>query len=193
MNFTLHLRDQLFFISIAITALLFIGLPDRFDDVLRYDRNAVAAGEWWRLLTANFLHLGWGHFWMNIAGLALVSIFFAHCLRPAAWIASFFICGTAISIAIFALNEDIIWFVGLSGVLHALFVVGGLADIRLRPWEGIIFLSLIAAKVTWEQFMGALPGSEDLAGGTVLTDAHFYGALCGLAIWPLVKRWATPS
>ena len=38
---------------------------------------------------------------------------------------------------------------------------------------------LVVGKLSWEQFDGALPGSESVAGGLVVVDAHLYGALAG--------------
>ena len=37
------------------------GLPAEWQRVLWYDREAVAAGEYWRILTGNLVHLGWMH------------------------------------------------------------------------------------------------------------------------------------
>ena len=34
-----------------------LGLGDSVGGVLRYDRSAIAAGGWWRLLTAHAVHL----------------------------------------------------------------------------------------------------------------------------------------
>ena len=48
--------------------LAFGGTPVRLD--LRYDRLAVAAGQWWRLFTGNYVHLGWTHVLLDAAGLS---------------------------------------------------------------------------------------------------------------------------
>ena len=186
-------QTQLIFAIVLLLCLTVMPLPESFSDSLRYDRNAILDGQWWRMISANFVHLGWGHFFMNAAGALLVLYFFGRCVAPWGWLATFIGSSVFIAAMILWLHPGIYWYVGLSGALHGLFVVGGLADTRVRPLEGWIFLGLIVIKLAWEQVMGALPGSEAMAGGPVLTEAHLYGALGGLLVWGLIRRWMPAS
>ncbi len=156
--------------------------------LLRYDRHALLHGELWRLLTAHVVHLGWGHLFLNLTGLALIAFFFVALVPAWFWLMAIFFSAVAISSALLGFNTELMWYVGFSGILHSLFVVGGVADARLRPWEGGLFTALITIKVLWEQLVGPLPGSEAAAGGPVLVDAHFYGFLAGLLMAPLAWR-----
>ncbi len=78
---------------------------------------------------------------------------------------------------------DIQSYVGLSGVLHGLFLYGALREIRFYPVSGYVLVIVLLAKLTWEFFNGALPGAEDMAGGRVLTEAHLLGAIGGVLVW----------
>src|ERR1700744_2926568 len=61
------------------------GDPGR--TALRYDRTALAAGEWWRLLTAHIVHLDLEHAVLNSLGLVLMWALFAADYRPRQWLA----------------------------------------------------------------------------------------------------------
>jgi rhomboid family GlyGly-CTERM serine protease len=168
---------------ISIIAIIIAASGENITQILRYDAQAIAENQqYWRLFTAHFTHLSWPHLWLNVAGLFLIFLFFASCIQPRYWIMSFIISSFSISILIYFLNPEIQWYVGLSGVLHTLFILGGIADIRMRKWEGISFTIIILAKVIYEQIIGPLPGSEETAGGPVLVDAHFYGTMIGLGL-----------
>ena len=175
---------------ITIIVIIIAVIGDNLTQFLRYDALAIEENQqYWRLFTAHFTHLGWSHLWLNVAGLMLIFIFFASCLNSRYWISSFIISSLTISLLIYFFNPEIRWYVGLSGVLHTLFILGGIADIRIRKWEGISFTILILAKVIYEQISGPLPGSEEAAGGPVLVDAHFYGAMIGLLLAiPLLNK-----
>lgn len=57
------------------TAVLCLGLqalPEDWRLALRYEPGAVLSGQWWRLWTAQLVHLGWVHAVLNLAGLALI-------------------------------------------------------------------------------------------------------------------------
>ena len=179
--------------GLALLTLLLAALPESIQDSLRFDREAVLQGELWRLFSGHFLHLTWGHLLMNLGGLLLVIAFFTSCLPFRVWAIFIVLDALVISVVILMLDPDVHWYVGLSGILHGLFVLGGLADTKVRPLEGWVFLGLIAAKLAWEQWQGALPGSAEMAGGDVLTEAHLYGALFAVAIWPWAKKWAGSS
>jgi len=78
--------------------------------------------------------------------------------------------------------------VGLSGVLHGLFIYGAIREMRFYPVSGYILLLLLTGKLFWEYMNGALPGSEQMTGGRVLVEAHLYGAVAGLVA--VVLTWS---
>ena len=146
---------------------------------MRYDRGGVAQGELWRILSANFIHLGWGHLTLNVAGLIAIAWLFAEDYPLVSWVVILVVCSIATSAGLYAFNPEIEWCVGLSGALHGLFVAGAVAWVAHTPRFGIGLLLGVAAKIAYEQFAGAMPFSEDTVGGPVVTDAHLWGAIGG--------------
>lgn len=126
------------------------------------------------------VHLGWNHYLLNAAGLLLVWLLFSHTVSIRIWCWHFLFAGLAISLGLLWFNPELIWYVGLSGILHALFIAGLLADIREHALLGWLVLLGFAAKIAIEQTHGPLPGSERSAGGPVVVDAHLYGAIAGV-------------
>lgn len=162
-------------IALLCIALQYMGLAD----TLRFDRTAIDSGQWWLLLTGNFVHLGPSHLWMNLAGLALVVALVWQHFSAIQWLLLTLFSSLAVGIALWLFNPEIQGYVGFSGTLHGLIIAGVLADLRLYPRSAGILLLLVVGKLSWEQFDGALPGSESVAGGLVVVDAHLYGALAG--------------
>jgi len=148
--------------------------------LLRYERDAVMSGEVWRLLTAHLTHLGWSHLGLNALGMALIAWLCGRLMSAAQWLFSGALSAVVIDTGFLTLNPELDWYVGLSGVLHGLIVTGLLAQRRARPTESHALLALIAAKLAWEQWAGALPGSVWTSGGPIVVDAHLYGAAGGL-------------
>ena len=153
-------------------------------EALRFDRQAIANGAYWKLLSGNFVHLGASHLGMNLAGLALVAALVWRQFDWAEWAALTALSSVVVGCGLFALNPEIGWYVGFSGTLHGLIIAGCLGDLRDYPKSAALLLVLVVAKLGWEQVGGALPGSEATAGGRVVVDAHLYGALAGLAMAP---------
>ncbi|VAX01588.1 hypothetical protein MNBD_GAMMA20-1775 [hydrothermal vent metagenome] len=153
---------------------------DSTQALLRYDRTAILDGQWWRLLSAHLLHLGESHLLMNLAGLWLIWLLVGSTLSQRSWLILLFVDALITALALLILNPQLGWYVGLSGVLHGLLVAGAIADIRAGHRGTWLLLGAVALKLGWEQLAGPLPGSETGAGGTVIVDAHLYGALGGL-------------
>lgn len=149
-------------------------------DALKYNRYTVFNGEPWRFFTANFVHLGWSHFWMNMGALSLIWLMFAKRLSTLEWVAVFIISALTVSTGIHLHNVDFYYYVGLSGVLHGLILAGVLREFKFDRFYALVVGLLTSAKLGYEQFNGALPGSEETAGGTVLVDSHLFGALGGV-------------
>lgn len=169
----------------AVTALLLLAAilqVSGLAPMLRYSRDAIAAGEIWRLITAHLMHLGAAHFALNAMGTVLAAALVGAQLRPLAWAWVWLVCALSVSGGLWWLHPDIGWYVGMSGVLHGLIVAGavtGLGDYRERLFAAAVLVA-IAAKLGWEQWSGAMPGTAALAGGSVITEAHLYGAVGGL-------------
>ncbi len=175
--------------ALAVILLLVILLPDSVRLQLQYDRTALLAGEWWRLITANLVHLGWGHVLLNAAGLLLIGWIFARDRSLAQWAFALACAGLGASLGALALRPDVLWLAGLSGALHGLFVFGVLAWLEQGERLGWWLLGLVGAKLAYEQTVGSMPMTADIAGGPVITEAHLAGALGGLVAGGLLAVW----
>lgn len=147
---------------------------------LRYDRGAILDGEAWRLVTGHLVHLGWAHALLNVAGLVLVWILVGTSLAGVGWLIVSIGSVIAMGAGFMLLEPGLGWYVGLSGLLHGLFVAGALAMTLDGQRDGLVMLVLAMLKLAWEQFAGPLPLTADAAGGPVIVDAHLYGALGAL-------------
>lgn len=149
----------------------------------RFDRELVAQGDVWLLFSGHIVHLNWSHWLLNMAGLAIVAFFFSTHASVRQWLLVILVSASIISAGIWWWITDISHYVGLSGVLHGLFLYGALREIRFYPASGYVLVAVLLGKLSWEFFYGALPGSEDMAGGRVLTEAHLLGAIGGISVW----------
>ncbi len=157
---------------------------------LRYERTALAAGQWWRLLTAHFVHLDFAHAALNTLGLILMWALFARDYRPGQWLAIFLAAIAAIDIGLWLRDSTVAWYVGSSGALHGVMTAGTLAHVRRGDLDGWILAAFVVVKIGYEQVAGALPFSESHAG--VVVDAHLYGAAGGLLAGLCLRSRAEP-
>ena len=163
---------------ILLTLVAVLGLGDNVSALLRYDRSAIAAGGWWRLLTAHIVHLDAHHLALNGLGLVLVWSLFAqdydadewcaivlwrrarHQLRDYAWLSP----------------QGVVWYVGaLRCAAFGHGAAGAVKHWAEHAWDRWIPLLGLGAKLLWEQWSGQ-------AQSMVVVDAHLYGALWGFAL-----------
>lgn len=174
----------------AIVCLSFLLQLFDKQEVLRYERLAVQQGSFWCLLTGNYVHLGWSHWVLNMVGLALIWLLFGSKVPILQWLYTFLLTSLLVGLGLYLYTPDIVWYVGLSGVLHGLFIVGLLMDCTETKVLKILLLGVLFIKLSWEQFSGALPGSVSMSGGAVVVDAHLYGAISGLLMVAIFKGCA---
>lgn len=160
---------------------------------LRYARPAIADGELWRLITGHLVHLGWSHLMMNALALLAIWVLVGRYLTGGQWIAMTALCMAGIDLGFWYRDTQLMWYVGLSGVLHGLLAAGLVAGWQARRGEVLVLASLLVAKLLYEQILGAVPGSAATAGGDVVVNSHLYGALAGFAAILLlrVSVWRT--
>jgi rhomboid family GlyGly-CTERM serine protease len=172
---------------LVLLSLCVISQATALNTLLRFDRMAINHGELWLLVSAHLTHLNWQHFGLNMGGLLIVAVFFRRYCTLKAWSVVFVMSALSVGLGLYYFNPEIQRYVGLSGVLHGMFIVGAWFEMKRYPKSGGVLMVLLVAKLIWEQVSGALPGSESMAGGHVVVDAHLYGAIGG-AIFLLLHQ-----
>lgn len=177
-------------VAAVVVALGLGGDPAR--DLLAYERESIASGQLWRLLSAHFVHLGYPHLFLNLAGLALAWYLVGDAWSGAQWLQVWAASVLLVSSGLWFLEPQLGWYVGLSGVLHGLLAAGiaGSPPGRAETW---VLAAALAGKLGWEQLAGPLPGSEATSGGDVIVDAHLFGAIGGLLAAVLIRVRAKAS
>lgn len=158
--------------------------------LLSYDRGGITQGEWWRLVSAHFVHLDAEHAFLNGLGVVLMWALFARDYSPMRWLAIYLFASLTISAGLWWLNPELQWYVGASGALHGVMTAGTLAHLRRRDLDGWILAIFIIAKLSYEQFAGSMPFS---GASNTIVDAHLYGAVGGLALASFLRSRPTPS
>src|ERR1700720_1800053 len=160
----------LWLLGILLVLDVVLGLGDSVSQLLRYDRAAIAAGGWWRLLTAHIVHLDAHHLMLNGLGLVLMWSLFASDFDAVEWCVIVFAGALGISSGLWWLSPRVAWYVGASGVLHSVMAAGTAKHLIDRAWDRWILIVFLSGKLAYEQLGGREPP-------LVVVDAHLYGAL----------------
>lgn len=122
-------------------------------DALRFSRQAIEHGEWWRLFSAHFVHLGWAHAALNALGVLLCCALASQLFNRHVWLKT---AGLALGVGalLWWCSPEVSAYVGLSGVLYGLFVLGLLP----QAWRGdrLAALALLATAgwMLWQWGVG---------------------------------------
>ncbi len=148
--------------------------------LLRFDRFAIEQGQWWRLFTSHWVHLGFHHALMNITGLLLLIATFLKEQNPWPDLLTVTALAWLIGLLIYWYSPQIAYYVGFSGILHgylAYYVILAARQMRILSlcvWGGL------AAKILYEQSAWFNDDkTAALIGGAVAVDAHLYGFIFG--------------
>ena len=155
---------------------------------LAYYHSDIEKGQWWRLLTAHICHTNGYHLILNGIGLAVVSALFLETFKKISLLVASLFSALFISICLL-LEPDLQWYVGLSGVLHALFAIGVCDELKKADKWGIILAVGFLVKIAFEQFNGPSLMTESLIAATVLVNAHLYGAIAGVVYFLMIPLW----
>lgn len=146
-------------------------------DALAYGRTALADGQWWRALGGHFVHLGTAHAALNLGGLLALLLLCPAPLGLLEWLRRVAFIALAISVLLYLGAPSVDRYVGFSGVLHGLFLLGLLPMARAGDRVAMAGLVVLMAKLVFEQVAGPSVQQERLIGGHVVTLAHLFGTL----------------
>jgi rhomboid family GlyGly-CTERM serine protease len=162
-----------------------LGLGDNARSALRYERDAIGAGQWWRLLSAHAVHQDAHHFALNALGLVLVWALFAREFRAPAWLTIVAGGALGISAGLWRFDPQVQWYLGASGVLHSVMGAGCMKRLLAGQWDRWLLCGGLIVKLALEQH-AAPPAGVALP---VIVDAHLYGAVAGAAIAAAICGW----
>ncbi|MCW8994351.1 MAG: rhombosortase [Psychromonas sp.] len=169
---------------ILLTAVIYL-LEPQTSQLLAYYHTGIAQFELWRLITATFCHSNFNHLLMNLFGLVITLALFIDTFKLIKIFPIVIFNSIFISCTLFFFEPQVIWYVGLSGVLHGLFSYGVCADIANKDRWGYLLGSGFIIKIIYEQIYGAAQSTIDLINAPVLVNAHLYGALAGIVFFAI--------
>jgi len=179
-NLPLRKQHSLLVVTIALFAIVAYLFNNEVDTLFVYQYQLISQGELWRAFTGHFLHTNGIHLLLNLAALILLWALHGHFYTlknyGLLFIASALIC----SAGLFYFSPQIQQYVGLSGVLHGIFVFGAVMDIRHQDKTGYLLFIGVWLKIAHEQFYGASEQISTLINANVAIDAHLWGAVGGL-------------
>ncbi len=176
--------------ALVAAASVAIALWPGAGSLLEFNRAALAAGDWWRVLSGQLTHFGFEHLAWD-AGVFVVLGVLCERRNRTATLACLGMVTLFIPSAVWLLLPEMATYRGLSGLDTALFALLGVMMLSEKRregscgWVAVIFLLLLGmvAKIAW----------EFLTGGTIFVDsssdqfvpvplAHLVGAAVGLLV-----------
>ena len=155
-----------------------------FQNDLIFQRQAIAEGEIWRIITGNWVHTNIPHLIMNIIGLWLLWMLFNETLTPFILYLTLFITNFSIGLALLQFNPELFWYAGLSGSLYGLYITGASVALLNKDYIGSIPLFiLIPSKLIMDLTQDDVTDfSATLINAPIATEAHIYGVISALVI-----------
>ncbi len=180
-NFNEFFRQWWFSVAVMVLICLTTLLPDSTVHSLALVHDKISNGEVWRIVTSQFVHLGFNHTVLNLVGYLIVSASFREDISPREEMITLAICVLGVGWGIYLFNPEIGWYVGLSGAIYGILthylIIGWQRSAVLSGFFGVYLIG----KFIYEQLIaGPDTVTAGIIGGAVAIDSHLYGAITGL-------------
>lgn len=179
-NLPIAKQHSLLVVSLALLAFCAFIFDSAINSFFVYQYQLISQGELWRLFTGHFFHTNGFHLLLNLSALVLLWALHGQFYTVKNYGLLLFSCAAICSLGLFYFSPEIKQYVGLSGVLHGVFVFGAMMDIRHGDKTGYLLLLGLVLKIAHEQYYGASQDVKALIDANVAIDAHLWGAVGGL-------------
>lgn len=162
-------------------------------DWLAFDRALIGSGhQWWRLFSANWVHLSDNHLLGNLLGMALFAYVAGRDLNNRLGVMLLLWGMLWVGCGLYLFADRLQHYVGMSGALHGFLLVAPFVSRYYSRRMAWLFLLVICCKTAWEQ----TAWYDDMAlvgyiGGRVATQSHLMGTLSGISFLAML-RWLAP-
>lgn len=171
-----HSALPLFISLVALIAFIF---DSQISDLFVYHQQLIGQAQLWRLFSGHLLHTNGFHLALNIAAIGLLWALHGQFYSLAHYSALFVTCALSTSLGLYWFSPELQQYVGLSGILHGVFVWGAVMDIQHKDKTGYILFIGVWLKILHEQIYGASSDVANLIAAPVAVDAHLWGAVGG--------------
>ncbi|PUA30240.1 MAG: rhombosortase [Cellvibrio sp. 79] len=180
-------------VLLSVIILMLTLFESYFFNSLSLNPEKTNQGQYWRLLTANFVHFGWPHSLMNVAALILCTFALLSEISPLKYLCLLLGCCLTVGTGIYWLNPEYQPYAGLSGAIHGLIVAGILLTRDYPLWVRIVAGVILIGKLANEN-SGHYEANDlqILVDAKIAVESHLYGAVGGLACALVAKifTWA---
>jgi len=169
-------------LSILVLSIIIL-IAQFFQSDLVFYRENINTGQWWRVISGNFVHSNYPHLFMNLAGLWILGLLFIDSLPLKTFLTSILLLSLSVGFGLYFFDLNLQKYYGFSGILYGLFLVGASTAMFKKDYlTGIAVAIVIIAKIIWDLLNGGSTSSADLIGIPVAVHAHLYGALGAITI-----------
>ena len=160
-----------------------------YQELFIYQRQSLEQGQLWRLFSGHFVHLNDKHLILNLIAWVIIFFLGLNYLSLLRWIVLLFILTLSISVGLYYFVPEIVYYGGLSGVLHGYFAYVLVEWIKNKQRLAWIILLLLIAKTLIENFSDIGSSTAEYLDLRVVTEVHLIGVFIGILFALLTSYW----
>ncbi len=153
-----------------------------YQELFIYQKQLLEQGQLWRLFSGHFVHLNDKHLILNLIAWIIIFFLGLNYLSLLRWVVLLFILTLSISVSLYHFASDILYYGGLSGVLHGYFAYILVEWIKNKQKFAWIILLLLIAKTLIENFSDIGSSTAEYLDLRVVTEVHLIGVFTGILV-----------
>lgn len=161
-----------------------------YKEFFTYHRDLYTSQILWQWVSPNLVHMHWEHWSLNMVNLLTVLILFHKAWSYKSVLILFSLGSLSVTMGLYLFSEDVIKYVGMSGVIYGLAVYGGLKTFQDQKLVSMIILGYVLLQLLLGTYLNRFLHIDILLQDmVVIRDAHWYGAISGLLSYIIVRRY----